>query len=332
MISQGVLQQLADQNWHTGASMGEALGIGRSAIWKQIEELRALGVHIESDRSKGYRLGDDVALIERDEVIANLDRASGLGIETHHSIDSTNTRAMDLIQGGESPLPFAVFADHQTAGRGRRGRQWVSPIGRSLYVSIAWRFEQGISELSGLSLVVAIAIRRALLEAGVEGVFFKWPNDLLGSLDGRDFRKLAGVLIEIQGEATGPCAVVIGIGLNISLSDCAEDALPPIDQPWIDVKTLCRQSGDAVNRNRLAAGVLNQLAACLGEFTQHGFEAFKQDWHEGDAMLGESVAVLICERAVEGECLGVDDNGGLLLSVDGVTQQFNAGEVSLRRR
>ena len=328
MIGQRVLKQLSDQGWHTGASMGEALGIGRSAIWKQIEELRALGLQIEADKNRGYRLLDDVALIDVEAIHAHSKHASDFSIETHHSIDSTNNRAMQIIQSGELTAPFAVFADHQSAGRGRRGRTWVSPIGRSLYFSVGWTFEQGLNELSGLSLVVAIALRRALINEGVDSALLKWPNDLLGSINGTDYKKLAGVLIEIQGEATGPCSVVIGVGLNISLSDCVDDSLSAIDQPWIDLKTLC--NGASLDRNQLAASVLEQLTDCLQMFQDVGFTPFKQAWLEGDFMFGREVSVLIGDKVAQGEHMGVDDDGNLLLAIDGVTTRFNAGEVSLR--
>ena len=110
---------------------------------------------------------------------------------------------------------MVCFAEHQSAGKGRRGRQWVSPFGSNIYMSILWRFQQdGIACTAGLSLAVGVAVIRALKTYGFNEVGLKWPNDIYCQ-----GKKLGGILIEVSGEADGPCAVIIGLGLNLFLPE-----------------------------------------------------------------------------------------------------------------
>ena len=324
MLSRDLLQLLSDGEWHSGASLGQHFSVSRAAIWKQIEAAREYGLDIVADRAKGYRLVDEIQLCDEAEIVSYLEHPAAIHLHTHLSLESTNDTALALLQDQSASLPFVVIADHQTGGRGRRGRRWVSPLGRSVYLSLAWPFSSGLSELAGLSLVVALAMRRALLSLGYEGVACKWPNDLLV-----DNKKLAGILLEVQGEADGPCQVVIGIGLNVTLSSLTHDITKDIDQPWTDLHSL---SGRVDNRNLLLAALLNDLCKAIGEFQAKGFKSFVKEWMQADCMLGDSVSLLLGAESIVGVHKGISEQGGIILDTNTGTKTFSGGEVSLRRK
>ena len=326
MMSRDLIQFLADRQWHSGAKIGEQFNVSRAAVWKQIESMRNYGLRVEADRGKGYRLLDDIQLCDAERISSLMKESVPIKIDSLHSTDSTNTQALQRLQDADNALPFAIFADHQTAGRGRRGREWVSPLGRSLYFSLAWQLEAGLAELSGLSLVVAVAIKEVLDTQGYTEVQLKWPNDLIA-----DSKKLGGILIELQGEATGPCTVVIGVGLNISLSEVEGEA-EAITQPWIDLKQLDKSSNQSgvVDRNQLAAALLDQLGASLLAFEKQGFIGFKERWQHADFLQGKAVSVDYGGETIHGDYLGITLDGSVQINTSDGVKSLNGGEISVR--
>jgi BirA family biotin operon repressor/biotin-[acetyl-CoA-carboxylase] ligase len=155
---------------------------------------------------------------------------------------------------------------------------------------------------------------------GVDGVALKWPNDVLCQ-----GRKLAGILLEMVGDAAGHCHVVVGIGINVSMSRTA--GRQGIDQPWIDASTA---AGAPVSRNRLLATLLSELLPLLSEFERKGFPAFRQEWAELDAVSGREVFLQVGEQTIVGRAAGVGDNGALAIDTAAGRQWFHGGEVSLR--
>ncbi len=240
-------------------------------------------------------------------------------IEVLGSVDSTN-RWLLARRRDETPYRGRVcLAEHQTAGRGRRGRDWVDSPGGSILLSMGWTFDRP-SQLSGLSLVVGVALRRALVERGVEGIGLKWPNDLLCR-----GKKVAGILIEVESE-NEQCSVVMGIGLNVLLG---EESGEMIDQPWTDLTTI---SGRDVDRTAVAAGLITHLLAALERFEQEGFSPFQNEWEEADALRGCSVVVSGGSSPIRGVASGVYEEGSLKLRLeDGTFCRCRAGEVSVRR-
>ena len=321
MLDERLLTALADGQFHSGQEIGALLGVSRSAIWKQMKTLESLGVEVYSIRGRGYRIPGGLELL-CEEKIANGCSQSVVGdlqkIEVHRLLDSTNLQAMRELQAGASSGQL-FLAEYQTAGKGRRGRTWVSPFGRNLYFSLIWSFAAGAAGLEGLSLVVGVALHRALCDLGLDQVGLKWPNDLLV-----DQKKLAGILLEMQGDASGECQVVIGVGVNVHMPDEAHDQ---IDQPWTD---LSRLVGRSVSRNQLMATILNHLVPALNLFAQEGFAPFKQDWHEAHAHQSQRVTLISGHQEISGICLGVDDHGAIVIEHADGKEAFYAGEVSLR--
>jgi BirA family biotin operon repressor/biotin-[acetyl-CoA-carboxylase] ligase len=228
---------------------------------------------------------------------------------------STNAVAAFHVFSSESK-GYACLAEYQQAGRGRRGRQWVSPFGHNIYLSVVWQFDEGVAQLEGLSLAVGVVVANVLSSFGLSGAQLKWPNDIL--LQGR---KLGGVLLEMSGDPAGVCRVVVGIGLNVRMpADAA------IDQPWASIA----EQLPNISRNQLAAELLNQLVAMLSNFHLTGFPAYREAWKGLDAYEGRSVVVTSGERALEGVAAGVCDNGALRLQVGDEEHTIYGGEVSLR--
>jgi len=246
--------------------------------------------------------------------IAALSRA-GVAVEVVAQTGSTNADL--LARAGTLAAPLLLIAEHQSAGRGRAGRSWLSSPEGSLTFSLAWRFDGGPQALLGLPLAVGVALADTLGTLGQQ-VQLKWPNDVL-----KDGDKLAGILIETQSAPGGGTWTVIGIGLNLLMPDEMEAQLgrSAAGMPW-----LARMDRDA-----LMAALLDGLADCLREFTARGFGAFSARWNLRHAWQGETV-VLLDGGVVrhEGRAAGVDDSGRLLLDTDEGRITVMAGDVSLR--
>ncbi len=319
-----LLQTLADGDYHSGDELGQLLGVSRAAIWKQLQKLNELGVELESVRGKGYCLEGGLELLDRERLWSSLSvpvqsRLSELDVMS--VADSTNSRAMQkaaLGQGG-----YVCLAEQQTAGRGRRGRTWISPFGRNLYLSLSWGFEGGAAQLEGLSLAVGVAMCQVLESQGLHSVGLKWPNDLLWQK-----RKLAGVLLEMTGDPAGACHVVVGVGLNLSMPGVSARE---IEQPWVDLQTACSSEACPVpGRNALAAKMINALVSLLSEYHQSGFSAWREQWLARDAFAGRRVVVSSGARTQEGIARGVDISGALVLDQDGEQLLCHGGELSMR--
>lgn len=320
MSLETLLAILADGQFHSGDELGSSLGVSRTAIWKQLKKVEHLGLELVSVKGKGYCIEGGLDLLSEQGIKEGLDeRALSLvsQVDVRQVVDSTNVLAMEkALAGGKG---YVCTAEQQTAGRGRRGRQWASPFGSNLYFSIVWEFAGGAAALEGLSLAVGVAVVDALQEAGVNGVQLKWPNDVLygGS-------KLAGVLLEMTGDAAGPCQVVVGVGLNVAMPAAAAGT---IDQSWTDLSSI---ADSPVRRNQLMALLLNQLLPLLDSFEPQGFVNYQQRWLSLDAYAGKDVVVTLGADVVLGVAAGVEPSGALIVDTGVGRRTFSGGEVTLR--
>lgn len=323
MQARQLLAALAAGEAISGAQLAGHAGVTRAAIWKQVEALRARGVPVEARGAAGYRLPWPVQLLDESRIRAGLPRTAGsrLGaLEVHWELDSTSSELQRRL--GEAPDLSVVVAETQTAGRGRRGRSWLSPPGLNLYLSCLKRFDRGFATLSGLSLAVGVMVLRAIESFGIGGAGLKWPNDVL-SAGG----KLAGVLVELSGEYQGPCAAVIGVGLNLRLTEALRDQA---GQPACDLATL---AGDLLpDRNLMAARLITALADGLREFERHGFQAFADDYARHDLLAGRQLKLSGAQGHFEGTGAGVDARGALQVRLaDGGTRSVDSADVTVRR-
>jgi len=298
--------------------------VSRSAVWKQVQQLEAdLGLRIDAVRGRGYRLAAPLELLDLDRIRGQISTESAAcleAVELLPSTPSTNSCAQQDLPR-DAGRARVWLAEHQSDGRGRRGRQWVSTFGENLYLSMAWRFDLPMTELAGLSLVAGVVVAEVLAEMGLRGHSLKWPNDVL--FDGR---KLSGILVEASGEAEGPATAVLGIGVNFRLSD-AHGA--DIEQPWTD---LARISGEPMSRNRMAGLLIDRLVLACQHYAVHRLAAFIGRWGEFDGLLGQPVSIIYGNQTFEGVYRGIAPSGALLLDDDGRVREYHAGEVSLRIR
>ncbi len=321
-ITQNILNALASGEFCSGEQLGEANNISRAAIGKHIQALQKLGLDIYSVTGKGHRLSVPIELLNSEAISHAALSSLAAPIKVKTVIDSTNNWIKEAIAAGElvnSPSGTTIFSEAQTQGRGRRGKQWVSPLGASLYFSTHWRFEQGISATTGLSLVVGIAIVEALTELGIPNLGLKWPNDVY-----YQGRKLAGILVELEGQGVDSCDIIIGVGINVHLPDAVTKE---IDQPYADINEV----GLSLSRNHIAGRILSHLKQLLTEFESCGFNAFVDRWHQYDCFINQHVQLQMGQRQVKGIAKGVDAQGGLLLEVEQQVQSFFGGEISLRK-
>lgn len=317
-----VLKRLADGGFHSGTDMGRALGISRAAVCKTIKSLTDAGLDIHRITGRGYRLAQPVQPLDRRTILRHLGPdASPLRdrLTLLEETDSTNRYLLERT--AMTSFPGSVcLAEAQAHGRGRRGRAWIATPYHNLLLSMGWRFANGPGIVSGLSLAAGVALARALEEYGVRGIGLKWPNDVLW-----EEKKLAGLLVDVQGEASGPCLAVLGVGVNGFLSE--RDAAR-IDQPWTDLFSI---TGATVDRNRLAALVIRELWRMFEVFADKGLAAFRDEWQRRHLYHGRRVCLLAGEREIAGTVEGIDVHGALLLrNARGGTQAFHSGEISLR--
>lgn len=220
---------------------------------------------------------------------------------------------LDRWQKGE-----CVLAEMQTAGRGRRGRQWHSPFGSQFIMSMYWRLDDGPGAAMGLSLAIGVAVVRALEAQGYHGLSLKWPNDIYMSR-----RKLAGILVEMSAAVGGLCHLVIGIGINLNLSD---EVIAQLDQPCAHLA----EQPIMVDRNRLSAAVIQELRNALALFERQGLSAFLTEWNRLDMFMQQPVKVLLGEQVIQGIYCGIDTEGNMLLQDKDGVRKFVGGEISLR--
>lgn len=313
-----LLELLKDGRFHSGEALGAALGVSRSAVWKQLQHLESeLNLPIHKVRGKGYQLASPLVFLSAKEIEAN---AASLvwPVYISDSIDSTNAEALRLVDAG-CMAPFLVLAEQQTAGRGRRGRKWVSPIAQNVYYSLVLRIDGGLRQLEGLSLVVGLAVMQCLRELGVKGAALKWPNDVLVG-----HKKIAGILLELVGDPADICHVVLGIGINVNMQKAAE-----VDQQWTSAQL---ETGSTVDRNDLVARLGLQLQSYLQRHKAFGFTALQEEWEQNHLWQGRAVSLIAGVNQIDGIVLGIDHQGALRLNVDGVEKIYSGGELSLRLR
>jgi BirA family transcriptional regulator, biotin operon repressor / biotin---[acetyl-CoA-carboxylase] ligase len=315
MLNQ-LLALLADGRFHSGDELGLQLGVSRAAVWKQLKKLDDLEIPCSSVKGKGYRLQEAVELLDRNCIESGLNQRLDC-LDILLDVGSTNTHLLDKA-ADHMGKRYAALAEKQRAGRGRRGRHWVSPFGKNIYLSLLVTLPGDVSGQEGLSLMTAIAVERALVQLGIRGIGLKWPNDVY--LDGK---KLAGILLEARQTQANYCQIVMGVGLNLSLSD--EDAAG-IEQPWA---ALC-QYQPGLSRNQVAAVLLNQLLRTVEDFQRDGFSPWVQYWTERDVYYQRDVAIISGLHEKRGVVKGVNRKGELLLQTDKGMEVIVAGELSVR--
>ncbi len=308
-----LIEILADGNIHSGEQLGNSLGMTRAGINKHIQTLRSWGIDVQTVVGKGYQLDTPMNLLNADKVNQNI---KGNPASVIPVIDSTNQYLIQRIS--ELTSGDVCIAEYQSAGRGRRGRQWISPFGRNLYLSMYWKLEQGPAAAIGLSLVVGVILAEVLKKLGADDVKVKWPNDLY-----LNDKKLSGILVELTGRTGDVAHIVTGIGINIAMSKNQNEA---INQQWVNLE----QVGIKINRNELACEITNALREAFVQFEKQGLLVFIERWKSLDNFMNRRVKLIIGEKEIVGVAKGINDQGALLLEQNGNVTAYIGGEISLR--
>ncbi len=339
-VRERLIGMLADGGWHSGEQLAGSLGVSRTAVWKALNGMRTMGMEIERLPRHGYRwrqyepVGSrpGLELLDADAIRKGLGAPSRQQLRNLDVVLQANSTNQSLLQVEDLPAgrSDACFAEYQSAGRGRRGREWIAPFGGSLCLSVNRLFTETPRQLSALSLAAGVAVMRALGRFEVAGAGLKWPNDLL--LLGR---KLGGILTELRAEAGGPVYVVVGLGLNLQLGAAARQRIrDSVDGPVhaIEAVALSEVLAEAAHiRNVLAAALVDELIAMLNEYQKSGFHTFADEWRRADVLAAAPVRVLVGENTHSGIARGIDEEGALLLETPGRLLRFNSGEISLRK-
>ncbi|KHS67497.1 biotin--[acetyl-CoA-carboxylase] synthetase [Pectobacterium brasiliense] len=308
-----LIKILSDGEFYSGELLGEMMGMSRAAINKHIQTIRDWGIDIFTVTGKGYSLPAPMQLLDEEVILKHLPEG---GVTVLPVVDSTNQyilERLDTLSSGD-----ACLAEYQQSGRGRRGRQWFSPFGANLYLSLYWRLEQGPAAAVGVSLVIGIVMAEVLHKLGADGVRVKWPNDLY-----LKDRKLAGILVELTGKTGDAANLVIGAGINLQMREPAPDT---INQGWINLQ----EAGIEINRNTLASTLISELRSALAVFELQGLEPFIPRWEKLDNYFNRPIRLIIGNREIHGIDRGIDRQGALLLEADGLITPYIGGEISLR--
>ncbi|QPK15988.1 bifunctional biotin--[acetyl-CoA-carboxylase] ligase/biotin operon repressor BirA [Pectobacterium versatile] len=308
-----LIKILSDGEFYSGELLGGMMGMSRAAINKHIQTIRDWGIDVFTVTGKGYSLPAPMQLLDAEVILKHLPEG---GVTVLPVVDSTNQyilERLDTLSSGD-----ACLAEYQQSGRGRRGRQWFSPFGANLYLSLYWRLEQGPAAAVGVSLVIGIVMAEVLHKLGADGVRVKWPNDLY-----LKDRKLAGILVELTGKTGDAANLVIGAGINLQMRAPAPDT---INQGWINLQ----EAGIEINRNTLASTLISELRSALVIFELQGLEPFISRWEKLDNYFNRPVRLIIGNREIHGIDRGIDRRGALLLESDGLITPYIGGEISLR--
>lgn len=313
---------LNDSEYHSGTEIGNELGLTRSGVWKLARQLEILGIKLESVTNKGYKMINTLDLLDKTKIKKHISKTNLRllnEILIFDDLPSTNDYLVGQARQHRGDNA-ACLAEQQTAGRGRLGRQWISPFAANIYLSLLWHFSCDISELPGLNIVAGISAAEAILgTTSLKSVKLKWPNDIFW----KD-QKLGGILIDVIGEYSGGCAAVIGIGLNVNMPQASASQ---IQKPWTDIHTAC---GSAVSRNQLTGALLDRLITNLAIFQEHGITDFISRWNKMDYLSGKQTTVKSANKSFEGIAQGINEQGHLLLKTrDGELTAITTGDATI---
>ena len=318
-----IVRLLQNQQWITGAEIGKITGYYGDDLEQVIATLKARGLPLEYQAEQGYHLTSPVMLIDESrltKLIQDAGLVNATRVSVVDAVDSTNRRLLDWVD----PVTLhgrACIAEYQSDGRGRQGRPWFAAGYQNLTLSLAWKIEQGATELPAVSLVAGLVVCDCLEDLGLEGACLKWPNDVMSPVG-----KLAGILVETKSTGLEHLYVVIGIGINVHNSSAVKTL---VEQPVADLDTMM---GSYLDRTTLSAKLLSRLSRALEKMNQSGFYDCVQKWNKRDAYMGRAVIGTIGDQKVQGRGLGIDDSGAYRVRDNrGRTYRLISGEVRLQR-
>lgn len=280
------------------------------------KEFNQLLIHLESldlkfkANENSVECQSRVELLDISSIQNSLKNAKiSVPVEYYLSTDSTNKQAKNNQIG-------VYLADHQNSGYGRNQKQWISPLGQCVALSIKYKFNLKLHQLFGLNIAIGVAVMNTLKEFNIEKVGLKWPNDIIGS-DG----KIAGILIEVIGNKSDKSEVIMGVGLNWSISS---KLFKTVQQKCMNV------DNDVVHRSDFTAELIIQIYKILAEFSKSQLSLIKNQWMQYDVYLNHQIKLIHNDSIIYGKYRGIDSKGALLIERNGQIESIINGEVSLR--
>jgi BirA family biotin operon repressor/biotin-[acetyl-CoA-carboxylase] ligase len=281
-----LLKKLEHGSFHSGEALANEFQLSRSAISNHIKALNKLGVDIYSVKGRGYKLATSIELLSQSKILSALptsSKANACLIKVENLVTSTN----DVVKAHSQDAQvvgsgYCCLAEAQSAGRGRRGRTWVSPYASSLYLSMLWRFSSGYQAMAGLSLMVGVIVNETLKGLGIQDCQLKWPNDIY-----YEHQKLAGVLIEVEGQIGASTSAIIGIGVNMHLPKNVQG----IEQAFTDLHSVSERP---ISRNEFAAVLIHNLWKALPIFEEKGMAPFIAKWKAADLYYQKEIKRVLC--------------------------------------
>lgn len=313
-----IIHALNNGQYHDGNSIGKQLQLSRSAVWKAMQKIRKYGIQVDAIKGKGYAFLEPFILLDRKKIKKNL--GFPVKLDIFESVSSTN-EYLKLLKN--VTVPHICIAEHQTHGKGRLDRPWHSPFGKNIYLSCRFPFKKEVSELAGLSLVTALSVFKTIRQYEVrDSLFLKWPNDVY-----YDHKKISGILLEVQSEShDGISHAIIGVGINVNSPHTDEEV---IAQPWTSMRSILHQS---VDRNAVAADLINCLMTDLLQFDQNGFLPFIREWQQHDYLLNKNITLKNINHQWTGRVQGINEYGQMLLELpNGEVKAFSSGNVTVMK-
>lgn len=302
---------LSDGKFHSGQVIAKSFGVSRSRVWALVNSLEEKGVVISRVRGKGYRYNEGSSLLD----VPFIQKALP-DLIAYYSPIMTSTSDVAREYSSKQQQSLLVTTEYQTGGRGRRGRLWASCYAHNLMFTYAIPEFNARKGLEGLSLVVGLSLAKVLNAEYDLGVQVKWPNDLLVNNE-----KLAGILVEVQGDISSSFNLLVGVGINVNELPVVADR---------QVISLRRLLGSSVSRSDLLVKLMRALEKDIQIFRESGFSDFKNEWNELDAYRSKQVYIDQAGNKTYGVSCGVTDAGALLLDLGDKCEEIFGGEVSLR--
>ncbi len=313
-----IVDLLSDEQFHDGTSIGEKLNITRAAVWKAIKKLEQYDIELESIKGKGYRLTTPLSLLSEKKINAELKRKK-YQIMVLEKVDSTNKHLIQYL--GQSNQVVVCLAEKQESGKGRFSRHWYSPFGQNIYLSMLYSFKHDVSQFSGLSMIAALACCKAI-ETCCPLPFslnIKWPNDIFYQGE-----KIAGILVELQAESHGFCHVIIGVGVNVNMEKTIGK---PINHSWTSLSKILNEH---LNRNQLAATLINTMDEYITHFSEVSFSHFMAEWRQRDLLLNKIIKVKTGQSQLQGTAMGINEQGYLQLKTQNNETKFiSSGDTTI---
>lgn len=301
-------------NFTSGEEISRRLGVSRSAVWKEIQNLRGLGYRIKAQSHEGYRLAGVPDKMFADEISHGLGTHwVGRPIYSYEEIDSTNDTAFRLGEQG-SPEGLCIFAEHQRKGRGRLGRSWVCPRGKGILFSILLKPSLPPSEVSRITLVAAVSVIQAIRKITGKTLGIRWPNDVLYG-----DKKVCGILTEMSAEADRMKFVVVGIGVNVNARSAE---LPE------GATSLKEIAGEEVSRVDFAKDLLREIEKDMTRLKQGRFKELAEEWETYSVTSGRRITATLFDKKIYGQALGIDEHGALWIRKDsGLQERILSGDI-----